>query len=74
MSASLQSLFSSTCETMFFLSALPTLGFLASFVSAQSLNATNGTSGSSASTYINPILNEVGADPWVTRHGDYYYM
>jgi hypothetical protein len=74
MSTSLQSVLSSSCETMFFLTALPALGFLASFVSAQSLNATNGTTGSSASTYTNPILNEVGADPWVTRHGDYYYM
>ncbi|KAL1310906.1 hypothetical protein AAFC00_001134 [Neodothiora populina] len=23
---------------------------------------------------MNPILNKVGADPWVIRHGDYYYM
>jgi len=74
MSTSLQCLFSSTCETMFSLTALPSLAFLTSFVSAQSLNATNSTSGSSASTFTNPILNEVGADPWVTRHGDYYYM
>jgi len=59
---------------MFFLTALSSLGLLISFVSGQSLNATNGTSGSSASTYTNPILNEVGADPWVIRHGDYYYM
>ncbi|KAH0086913.1 hypothetical protein KCU96_g9629, partial [Aureobasidium melanogenum] len=59
---------------MFFLSALPSLGLLTSFVSAQYYNVTNGTSASNASTYTNPILDEVGADPWVIRHGDYYYM
>jgi hypothetical protein len=61
-------------STMFFLTALSSLGFLTSFVYAQSSNITNGTSGSNASTYTNPILNEVGADPWVIRHGNYYYM
>ncbi|KAG9657846.1 Arabinanase/levansucrase/invertase, partial [Aureobasidium melanogenum] len=59
---------------MFFLSTLPSLGLLTSFVSAQYYNVTNGTSASNASTYTNPILDEVGADPWVIRHGDYYYM
>lgn len=59
---------------MFSLTALSSLGFLTSFVYAQSSITTNGTSGSNASTYTNPILNEVGADPWVIRHGDYYYM
>lgn len=28
----------------------------------------------SSSTYTNPILDAVGADPWVTRNGDYYYL
>ena len=28
----------------------------------------------SSGTYTNPILNAVGADPWVIRHGGYYYM
>nr|POE78018.1 extracellular exo-alpha-(1->5)-l-arabinofuranosidase [Quercus suber] len=27
-----------------------------------------------STTYSNPILDAVGADPWVTRHGGYYYM
>ena len=27
-----------------------------------------------SSTYMNPILNTTGADPWVIRDGDYYYM
>jgi len=31
----------------------------------------NGTSGA---TYTNPILNAVGADPWVFHYNDYYYM
>lgn len=25
-------------------------------------------------TYTNPILDAVGADPWVIRYGDYYYL
>lgn len=29
---------------------------------------------STNATYTNPILNTVGADPWVTRHQNYYYM
>ncbi|KIV93041.1 hypothetical protein PV10_04286 [Exophiala mesophila] len=29
---------------------------------------------SQASTYTNPILDGVGADPWVVHHGDSYYM
>ncbi|KAI1621947.1 glycosyl hydrolase [Exophiala viscosa] len=32
------------------------------------------TSTAGPPTYTNPILNGVGADPWVTRHEDYYYM
>jgi len=73
MSTSIVSFFSSN-STMFFFNALSSLGFLTSLVSAQLSNATNGTSGSSASAYTNPIFNEVGADPWVIRHGNYYYM
>lgn len=59
---------------MFFLSTLPSLGLLTSFVSAQYYNTTNSTAATNATIYTNPILNEVGADPWVIRHGDYYYM
>ncbi|THW91277.1 Arabinanase/levansucrase/invertase [Aureobasidium pullulans] len=59
---------------MFFLSALPFLGFLTSLVSAQYSNAANSTASNGTTTFNNPILNEVGADPWVIRHGDYYYM
>lgn len=32
------------------------------------------TSSANAATYTNPILSTVGADPWVTRYEDYYYM
>ena len=28
----------------------------------------------SSNTYTNPILDAEGADPWVIRYGDYYYM
>jgi beta-xylosidase len=59
---------------MFFQIVLSSLSLLTSLVYAQSSNLTNGISGSNVSTYTNPILNEVGADPWVIRHGDYYYM
>lgn len=34
--------------------------------------AQNSTSGSA--TYTNPVLDSVGADPWVTRDGGYYYL
>ncbi|KAK4981823.1 hypothetical protein LTR66_009683 [Elasticomyces elasticus] len=34
----------------------------------------NKASSNATATYTNPILNKVGADPWVIRHGDYYYM
>ena len=27
-----------------------------------------------SATYTNPILDAVGADPWVTRYDGYYYM
>lgn len=29
---------------------------------------------SNGSTFTNPILNSFGADPWVIRHENYYYM
>jgi len=42
--------------------------------SAAASSSPSTTSSSDAATYTNPILNEVGADPWVIRNGDYYYM
>jgi len=30
--------------------------------------------GNTTNTFNNPILESGGADPWVFRHGDYYYM
>jgi len=41
---------------------------------AAASSSPSSTSSSDAATYTNPILNEVGADPWVIRNGDYYYM
>ena len=41
------------------------LASLVSLVSAQSNNS---------ATYTNPILDAVGADPWVIRYEGYYYM
>ena len=38
------------------------------------LAQTSNSSSNSSATYTNPILNSVGADPWVIRHGDYYYL
>jgi len=32
------------------------------------------TYSSSAATYTNPIYNQFGADPWVVKNGNYYYM
>ena len=46
------------------LSIVPLLGTLA-LVPAQPNNS---------ATYTNPVLDAVGADPWVVRHGSYYYM
>ncbi|KAJ9617067.1 hypothetical protein H2200_000788 [Cladophialophora chaetospira] len=34
----------------------------------------SATSSANAATYANPILNAVGADPWVIRYEDYYYL
>ncbi|KAL2424185.1 hypothetical protein ABEF95_002391 [Exophiala dermatitidis] len=36
--------------------------------------AQTSTATANAATYTNPILNSVGADPWVIRHEGYYYM
>ncbi|KAL2416610.1 hypothetical protein ABEF95_006145 [Exophiala dermatitidis] len=36
--------------------------------------AQTSTATANAATYKNPILNSVGADPWVIRHEGYYYM
>ncbi|KAF1930239.1 glycoside hydrolase family 43 protein [Didymella exigua CBS 183.55] len=35
---------------------------------------TTPTATNSSSTFTNPVLDTVGADPWVFRHNDYYYM
>lgn len=43
--------------------------FFTTSISGQYSNSTNTTA-----TYTNPILDDVGADPWVTHYGDYYYM
>ncbi|MCJ1308218.1 hypothetical protein MMC25_001871 [Agyrium rufum] len=40
------------------------IGTLPAFITAQNVS----------STYTNPIFPGVGADPWVTRAGDYYYL
>ena len=37
------------------------------FALAQKTTASDGT-------YTNPILDSVGADPWVTRYEGYYYL
>lgn len=41
---------------------------------ASTYEAASSTAGASGATYTNPILSKVGADPWVIRSGDYYYM
>ncbi|KAF2742724.1 glycoside hydrolase family 43 protein [Sporormia fimetaria CBS 119925] len=41
---------------------------------AAALQVAPVTCQNNSSTYTNPILDTVGADPWVIRHGDYYYM
>jgi beta-xylosidase len=41
---------------------------VAQLVSAQ-IRANN-----SSDTYTNPVLDTVGADPWVVRYDDWYYM
>lgn len=36
--------------------------------------AASQTYSSSAATYTNPVYNKFGADPWVIKDGNYYYM
>ena len=48
-------------------------GTSASSVSSLILTA-SPTASANGATFTNPILEEHGADPWVVRHGDYYYM
>lgn len=45
-----------------------------SMTSAQYTNTSSGSTNTSSSTYTNPILNQEGADPWVTYYENYYYM
>ena len=42
--------------------------------SAAAPSTPSTTSSADSATYTNPILKKVGADPWVVRDGDYYYM
>ena len=42
------------------------------FAFLQLVAAQNSTT--SSATYTNPVLNSVGADPWVTRDGEFYYL
>ncbi|GAB7347489.1 hypothetical protein MBLNU459_g4396t1 [Dothideomycetes sp. NU459] len=55
-------------SSLFTISAL-VLGAYTVLASAQDSNSSNTTA-----TYTNPILDSEGADPWVIRYGDYYYM
>lgn len=50
---------------MHFTTLLSGLFGTASLISAQTSNG---------STFTNPILHSFGADPWVIRHDNYYYM
>lgn len=34
----------------------------------------SSTYSSDGATFTNPILQKYGADPWVVKNGDYYYM
>ncbi|KAF2005847.1 glycoside hydrolase family 43 protein [Amniculicola lignicola CBS 123094] len=47
---------------------------LLSIITLLSTIAWGQTYGNSSKTYTNPILDTVGADPWVIRHDGYYYM
>ena len=49
------------------LSLFTAIGGLCGLVVAQS-------SYNNTATYTNPVLNGVGADPWVVRDGGYYYL
>lgn len=44
------------------------------FVSLLSLAIVGNAQSNISSTYTNPVLSNGGADPWVTRYGNYYYM
>jgi GH43 family beta-xylosidase len=59
----------SLCVTMLLPTTFALLASLTCIVSAQQYmsNATN-------KTYTNPILDKVGADPWVMQHQNSYYM
>lgn len=60
---------------MLFSTIFLSLSLLSTWAFAQYSNTTNnGTSTNATTTYTNPILNKVGADPWVIQHGNYYYM
>lgn len=54
---------------------------LVSYAAAQYKGAFDGSAAllrsrqstnTSGSTFTNPILDDIGADPWVFRHNDYY--
>ncbi|KAK7709508.1 hypothetical protein SLS57_008712 [Botryosphaeria dothidea] len=56
---------------------------LVSYAAAQYKGAFDGSAAllrsrqstnTSGSTFTNPILDDTGADPWVFRHNDYYYL
>lgn len=56
---------------------------LASYVAAQYRGSFDGSASlvrarqatnTSGSTFTNPVLDDVGADPWVFRYNDYYYL
>ncbi|KAF1356457.1 glycosyl hydrolase [Delphinella strobiligena] len=44
------------------------------FCTSTTAQFTNASSNASTTTYTNPILSTVGADPWAIRYGRYYYM
>lgn len=52
------------------------MALLAFFVAIAALSVSSlaQSNSSTGGTYTNPILNSVGADPWVIRHDGYYYM
>ncbi|KIX09779.1 uncharacterized protein Z518_00860 [Rhinocladiella mackenziei CBS 650.93] len=48
--------------------------FLSILIYSSLCRGQTATSSTNPATYTNPILDGVGADPWVIRHDDYYYM
>jgi len=38
------------------------------------LSSVSAQNNSASGTFTNPVLNEVGADPFVVRDDDYYYL